>query len=211
MGPMRWWTSDLHLGHTNIIGYCGRPFADVEAMNAGLVDAWNATVAPDDEVWVLGDVALGRIDDTLALVKALAGRKILLPGNHDRCWTGHRKKTPASAERRRYYEAGFAEIADAPIRATVGGHRVVVHHFPYRGDSRDDDRYAEARPVDSGAWLLHGHVHDRWRQDGRQINVGVDAWNGRPVSDGTLAAMISAGPASIGRFDWEPLSAVRGR
>lgn len=26
-----WFTADLHLGHRNIIDYCDRPFADVDA------------------------------------------------------------------------------------------------------------------------------------------------------------------------------------
>ena len=41
-------------------------------------------------------------------------------------------------------------------------------------------RYIEHRPDDDGGWLLHGHVHEKWRQNGRQINVGVDAWNFAP-------------------------------
>ena len=49
--------------------------------------------------------------------------------------------------------------------------------------------------VVDGSWLLHGHIREKWRQSGRQINVGVDAWNFAPVSDETLSEMISAGPA----------------
>ena len=49
----RFWTSDLHLGHANIIRYCRRPFADVDAMNEALIERWNDTVADGDEVWVL--------------------------------------------------------------------------------------------------------------------------------------------------------------
>lgn len=37
-------TSDQHYGHVNIIGYCGRPFADVSAMNEAMVARHNATV-----------------------------------------------------------------------------------------------------------------------------------------------------------------------
>ena len=73
-----WFTADLHFGHANIINYSGRPFADVTAMNQALIERWNASIHPDDTVWVLGDVALGRIDETLALVGELSGRKLLL-------------------------------------------------------------------------------------------------------------------------------------
>lgn len=33
-----WFTADLHLGHCNIIDYCGHPFEDAEAMNRALIE-----------------------------------------------------------------------------------------------------------------------------------------------------------------------------
>ncbi|MDT4962689.1 MAG: hypothetical protein QOF87_2336 [Pseudonocardiales bacterium] len=33
---MRYFTSDTHYGHANIIGFCGRPYADVHHMNVDL-------------------------------------------------------------------------------------------------------------------------------------------------------------------------------
>ena len=188
-----WFTADLHLGHRNIIGYCGRPFADVGAMDEELVGRWNDTVGPADTVWVLGDVALGRIEESLSLVGRLGGRKLLVAGNHDRCWAGHGRRSKGWTER--YLAAGFEAVHQGEIALDVGGVVVVACHFPYRGDSHDHDRYVEHRPADRGQWLLHGHVHDRWRQSDRMINVGVDAWDYRPVSEATLATLIAAGPA----------------
>ena len=186
-----WFTSDLHLGHANIIRYCDRPWPDVAAMNAGLVERWNDAVADDDTVWVLGDLAMGPIDASLALVASLHGRKLLLAGNHDRCWAGHGDRSLPWVDR--YLAAGFAEIHQGEIGLTVGGHDVIACHFPYRGDSHDDERFVGDRPVDCGDWLLHGHVHERWRQDGRMLNVGVDVWDYRPVSEERLASLVAAG------------------
>ena len=53
------------------------------------------------------------------------------------------------------------------------------------------------RPDDTGGWLLHGHIHENWRQRDRQINVGVDAWDFTPVSEEQIAALIAAGPARL--------------
>jgi len=184
-----WFTADLHFGHANIIGYCDRPFADAEAMNRSLVEAWNEVVGTDDTVWVLGDVALGRIADTLPLVSTLKGRKLLLAGNHDRCWTGHGKRAEGWTER--YLDAGFAEVHQDHIQLGVTGRDVLACHFPYRGDSHDNDRYSEHRPPDRGQWLLHGHVHERWRQRDRMINVGVDVWGYRPVSELAIAELLT--------------------
>jgi len=189
-----WFTADLHLGHVNIIGYCNRPFAGVAAMNDEIVRRWNDTVAAGDTVWVLGDVALGQIDHSLALVDRMAGRKLLVAGNHDRCWAGNGRKARAWTER--YVDAGFEVVHQGEVVVDIegAGMTATACHFPYRGDSHDEDRYLDHRPVDRGGWLLHGHVHDQWRQRDRMINVGVDAWDYRPVSTDVLGALMAAGP-----------------
>lgn len=197
----RWFTADLHFGHTNIIEYSARPFANAEAMAGALIGGWNEVVDPTDEVWVLGDFALGKIAETLPLAGELSGRKVLLAGNHDRCWPDHGRRAEGWAER--YLEAGFAEVLHGEVQAEVGGSSVLACHFPYRGDSHDRDRYAAQRPVDRGAWLLHGHVHKQWRQRSRMINVGVDAWGYRPVAEAELCDLIAAGPGDLGPVPYE--------
>lgn len=193
-------TSDLHFGHRNIIEYCNRPFSSVDDMNAGLVSRWNDVVGDDDEVWVLGDVCMGKIDESLGLVKRLAGHKRLLVGNHDRMFAG---KDPSVWRGRYYREAGFEEILEGEHTIKIGGKDVVMCHFPYVGDSRGSDRFTEYRPTDQGKFLLHGHVHDRWRQEGRMINVGVDAWAGAPVSLSCVEELIASGPNSLECLPWE--------
>lgn len=206
-----YYTSDLHFGHLNIIRFCDRPFAGVGAMDARLVQLWNETVTEDDTVWVLGDVALGSLGESLANIGRLHGHKILVPGNHDRCWEGDRalrKGEPEARERRRareherYLTAGFAEIHDRPEPVTVDGRTFDLSHFPYEGDSHGADRYVEYRLPDRGGWVVHGHVHDTWRQRGRQINVGVDAWGGRPVPAATVAALMADGPRDLEPLGW---------
>jgi calcineurin-like phosphoesterase family protein len=53
-----WFTADHHFGHANILRYCKRPFADVEEMNAALVENWNRVVTKGDTVYHLGDLFL---------------------------------------------------------------------------------------------------------------------------------------------------------
>lgn len=195
----RHFSSDEHFDHHNIIGYCSRPFPTVEEMNFEMVERWNSTVAPGDEVWCLGDASLGKGLSGLAYIGLLNGYKILVPGNHDKVACYHKG---AQAARALYLAAGFDEIVDGPVSLEIAGRRVLVDHFPYLGDSHGRDRYVQQRPVDRGGWLLHGHVHDLWRQRDRMINVGVDAWGGRPVSEDELAALITAGPADLEPLSW---------
>lgn len=205
-GMTTWFTSDPHFGHANIIAYCDRPFASPEQMDEFLIDAWNALVAPGDDVWVLGDIAMAQHPSDLDAVSHLNGRKLLVPGNHDTCWTGFRKRAANAPQM--YLDAGFDQVLHDPAPLTIAGRDVQLSHFPYQGDSTDTERYAAHRPKDRGAWLVHGHVHDRWRQRGRQINVGVDAWGGLPVAQETLAHLITAGPADRPPLPWHLLLAA---
>ncbi|MBX3313223.1 MAG: metallophosphoesterase [Actinobacteria bacterium] len=190
----RLFTADLHLGHANVIRYCDRPFADVDEMDRALVAGWNAVVADDDEVWVLGDLAMGPLAHSLEVAAELQGRKHLVIGNHDRPF--HGKKVDE-------YEAAGFELHHGTVELVLPG-GVVVHacHFPYVGDSGDLDRHVEDRPIDDGGWLLHGHVHEKWRQRGRMVNVGVDAWGGRPVEDHALATLVAAGEHDLAPLRW---------
>lgn len=219
---MRWFSSDTHFGHANISKFAGRPFisdewvdgvltpvADVHHMNVAICDAINERVGPDDELWLLGDVCMGNVDSTLRIRECLvAGRVLLVPGNHDKC---HPMGKKADYWVRRYADAGF-EVLDPIVELTLtDGTDVQVSHFPYAGDSydrrrhgrhADGDRFAHWRPVDDGRWLLAGHVHEKWRQQGRVVNVGVDAWGGVPIPEQTIVDVIAAGPADLPAVRW---------
>lgn len=181
-----WFTADPHYGHRNIIGFCQRPFLDVAHMNAALTARWNQFVQREDTVYVLGDFALGPAG-TIGVAGELVGHKILVPGNHDRCWYGHGGHKLWEPQ---YLRAGFDEIRQGVVDYDLLGIPVKLCHFPYVGDSHDSDRFIPYRPTDDGGWLLHGHIHTSWLQRERMINVGVDAWNYRPVADHELVALI---------------------
>lgn len=213
---MRWFTSDWHLNHLNIIDFANRPFnkpaiehfamgdaevtiPDVDAMNKALIDNFNDLVDVNDEAWFIGDVAMGSRTVSVPMIKQLKCRNLfLVPGNHDNChkmYKHWRKSVPL------YEDAGFTILeSDTPgpvITTQIAGVDVLVCHFPYTGDSQFEDRYSGLRPDDDGStWLLHGHVHAPWATNDaypRQIHVGVDAWDMKPVSEDTIAEIIAGG------------------
>lgn len=72
--------SDTHLNHQNIATYCDRPpnFTDM------IIKRWNERVTWEDTVIHLGDVAIGHLSLVESQIRNLAGKKILIRGNHDR-------------------------------------------------------------------------------------------------------------------------------
>lgn len=184
-------TSDTHFGHVNIIRFSERPFANVDKMNGELIKRWNNTVGPTDVVVHLGDLALGRIDETLRLGWALNGQRFLIPGNHDRVSSVNQRGSNVEDYTPIYEAAGWT-ILDEVVEAEINGKPLLLSHYPYIGDSHDkskegDDRFAGARPVDSGLPLVHGHVHNLWSERGREFNAGVDVRDFTPVSASNIS------------------------
>jgi len=97
-----WFTSDLHLGHANIVRYCHRPFLgsdgfpDVELMGLDILERFSALVGPEDTLVVLGDVAMGHVEEILRWVAELPGPSSSCPatmtgagaGTVRPAWTG---------------------------------------------------------------------------------------------------------------------------
>lgn len=184
------YTSDMHFGHVRICELANRPFDSVDEMNQAMIDNWNGLVRENDYVIVTGDACMGQIAESLSLINRLNGSKILVLGNHDRPHPSNNKKEAKRAHWHAEYSKYFdhigmeydATIADVPVRYC---------HFPVTGDSHDEDRFVEYRPeIPDGGWLIHGHVHEAWRVNGRQINVGVDVWDFAPVHIDTIAEII---------------------
>ena len=79
-------TSDLHLGHKNILKLCNRPFSSIEEMDAVLIENWNRKVHKNDQVYILGDLMYRNEKLPEEYLRQLNGKKHLITGNHDRAW-----------------------------------------------------------------------------------------------------------------------------
>ena len=176
---MRFFTSDLHDFHRNVINYCNRPYKDVEEQHEHIVSTWNSMISKDDTVYVLGDVSLN-LNVACRLVQKLNGYKILVPGNHDACFkwvpTKERHSNKYLKMINKYKEAGWNEIHQTLNLTLSDGTSVLLSHLPYssKQGSEFDSRYMELRPNDEGIILLHGHLHCRYVKKGKLIDVGWD-------------------------------------
>jgi calcineurin-like phosphoesterase family protein len=159
-------TSDSHFGDHRTLNIWKRPFASVAEMDTVLVEAWNAAVAGDDEVWHLGDFAR-RPAEAPGLLARLHGVKRLVRGNND---------PPATA-----WAEGWASVHDY-AEIELEGRSLILCHYPFRTWNGQH----------KGAIDLHGHSHGRLKPLPRQFDVGVDVWRWRPV---TLAQLLAGSTA----------------
>lgn len=188
--------SDTHFGHKNISKLAGRPFDEVTDMNEVIVARWNSVVGADDTVYHLGDVALGSIRESLEYIKRLNGSKVLIIGNHDRCFAGTKRSGGLEPDQweQVYLDAGFvAVLPNATHR--VSDVTFELSHFPYSGDSHADARHQQFRLEDRGIPIVHGHTHSKERvtfseKGTKQVHVGVDAWDFYPVHESQVLDLL---------------------
>jgi calcineurin-like phosphoesterase family protein len=186
--------SDTHFGHRNILKFEpeARPFETTSHMDDVMIANWNSVVGPDDTVIHLGDVVMGDFEAGIEKMKRLNGIKILVPGNHDRVFSGEKE-----SRRERFdpiYREVFDEIWPEVVEYVLSdGTTVMLSHFPYEGDHSEVDRHMDKRPADEGKFLIHGHVHSLWHINGRMFNVGVDVNGLTPVSEETILNWIHRG------------------
>ena len=151
-------TSDHHFGHGGARGLFKRPFGSIAEMDAAMVARWNEVVGADDQVWYLGDFAVRQPAGRMAaLLEALSGTKHLIAGNND---------GPATTGL-----AGWASVQHY-AELDLDGTWLILCHYPLRSWNR----------MSRGAFNLHGHSHGRLAPLPRQVDVGVDCSDFRPIT-----------------------------
>lgn len=103
--PNTWFTGDFHLGHANIIRYCGRPFPTIEEIDQAILKRLNASVKANDILYFLGDFCIGNQARILECRRRIRGKKIFAaPGNHDK-----------QARKQKEEFSGLDNLAEVPI------------------------------------------------------------------------------------------------
>lgn len=172
-----WIGSDIHINHRNILKYCperrlGLPFPDtepevdamVQTMNNLIRDNWNSMVAPDDEVWIIGDFAMGKIEKAPDYIRSLNGYKNLVRGNHDETIIKR------IHEKREGYTDLFKTVQNdyrLKYKTTDTGRKTLInlYHFPV----------SHWEGMNQGTLMIHGHLHGTPSGNtGRIKDVGID-------------------------------------
>lgn len=173
---MIFFSSDLHIGHENIIKYCNRPYKNVAEMNEAIVSNWNKKVSNSDLVYMLGDICMGNLNDSIYQLSRMNGKMILIRGNHD-------KQACKRADFMKQFHSthDYLELKD-------GGDTFIMSHFPF----------AIWNKSHRGSMALCGHSHGSYlpshpktKDAGKILDVGMDCHNCQPISIDEVRAIMA--------------------
>lgn len=161
-------SSDLHVGHNNILKYCKRPFSSIDEMKTEFISRWNSVVTNEDRAYILGDVFVGgKTKDHLDYISQLKAAEIhLVLGNHDEGMPKVVRDKFASVS---YYKE--IEVPE-PENSYNGKQLIVLSHYAFRVWNQSHH----------GSWNLYGHSHGATPGNTQQLDVGVDCWDYTPCS-----------------------------
>lgn len=155
---MIWFSSDWHLGHSNIAGPLVsnwkdgyRDFESVDAMNKAITQTINKYVKWDDVLYFLGDLCFGGHKKTPSYRATINCQTIhVCRGNHD--------------GRIDDYKDCFSSIQDT-LFLNFDGTMLFLSHYAHRvwlGSHK-------------GVIHLYGHSHNSIPELGRSMDVGIDS------------------------------------
>ena len=160
----RWFTSDTHFGHTNIIRYARGQFPHVDVMDTALINNWNSLVGDEDEVFHLGDFCWPKKPDPYLF--RLKGKLHLIVGNHDH----------------RHVRTHPRWLSVTPFLELSVGHGLTLCHYALEVWNKSH----------WGSFHLHGHSHGSLPARGRRMDVGVDPLSFFPVEEAAVVEKLKA-------------------
>jgi calcineurin-like phosphoesterase family protein len=166
---MVFFTSDPHFCHDKDFVWQVRGFESINEMNSEIVRRWNERVYPDDDVYVLGDLTLGNVEEGIRLIAKLNGYLHIMRGNHD---------TDKKVER--YLE--LPNVVEVKCADILRYKKAIfwLSHYPTITANYDDDK-----PWAQHLVCLFGHTHQEqpfYNDNPYMYNVGMDAHNCTPIS-----------------------------
>ena len=151
---MKYYISDLHFGHKNVIKFDKRPFFSVDDMERTIIENWNNRVTNNDDVYILGDISWYDLKGTIRVIKKLNGKLHLVKGNHD-VYCNEQEFRKLFVEIKDYIEIPNIRINGKTRKMTGINAGLVLCHYPipcFKNNYR-------------GWYHFHGHVHNSYDAD----------------------------------------------
>ncbi len=180
---MKFFTSDLHLGHPNICAGVStwpdksecRQFPSVEAMDEEILESINTMVHRADELYILGDFSFGSAEAVVEYRKRIACERVyLIFGNHDK----HIRKSAKA-------QSAFVWCKDYDTVSIRDGaskkHTLCMFHYSINGT----EEHGVWDKGHHGSLHIFGHNHGTLPIDcvrGASFDIGWDVWR-RPLDE----------------------------
>ena len=185
---MEMFIADPHFGHENILKECRPQFHSIEEMDRTLIDNINRKMTREDTLYIIGDLAFRNRCPIMEYLNAIAPRKILILGNHEKDWMKH-----VSREALDSVLDGICEH----YSFNRGGIEFHLQHFPQLAWNRSH-YFAQS-------FSICGHIHNARNESVAaelfpllkcQMNAGVDINHFEPV---TFEELVANNTAFYGR------------
>lgn len=165
---MIYFTSDWHIGHNKPFIYEERGFSSVEEMDTEILKRCNKRVKQEDELWILGDLAMGEDEGEWSRIyNSLICQNVhYIIGNHD---TDRKMDI--------YNGYGFEFHGYSDLIRYSKKKKFYVCHYP----TICSPNHADKIPI----ICLYGHTHQEtnfYENNPYVYHVGVDSHNCYPVS-----------------------------
>lgn len=159
-----WLTSDFHFGHDKDFIYQARGFDSIQKHDNAILKNYNSIVNEEDDIYILGDLALGpNPERSLVNIAKLKGNKHLIIGNHD------------TLNKINHYQE-YCGIYDINYAAVIKykKYSFYLSHYPTLCTNYEDFKKI---------WNLHGHTHskEKFSDFAQCYNVALDAHNNFPI------------------------------
>lgn len=182
---MRYFLSDLHLNHKNVINFERTQFNTIEEHDAYIEKVIKELAkkikkrSSEDEVWILGDFGSLNYLYLIDWLKEAGAKTYFVYGNHD-------KESDIEIFKRH-----FDKVYLYPVYLSQ---KLVVSHCP-------------VAVWPEGQINVHGHLHGSKLSDPNHVCVSIHVINYQPISDKYLSSVYSKLPKLSTRFLYEPWAA----
>lgn len=178
---MRYFISDLHFGHKNIINFERTQFKTVEEHDQyieNMIQNFCRKLKPDDEVWNLGDFGSLNYLYTVSWIKKTGAKAYFMYGNHDR----HSDLSQ--------FEHYFNEVFLYPVYLSQ---KLIISHYPVS--------------VFPDTINIHGHLHGAKLFPINYVNASIHVANYQFISEKKVDSIYARLPKFTRRFMYEPFAA----
>lgn len=162
-----YFSSDPHFNHNKDFIFSERGFSSIEEMNETIIKNYNSIITDEDDLYILGDLCLGDLEEGKKCISQLNGKIHIVLGNHD---TDNRIEMYKTLPK-------VVEIKEA-IRLKYKKYHFFLTHFPCLTGNLQKETLKQM------TLNLYGHTHQTtnfYENNFFMYHVGCDSHNCTPI------------------------------